>query len=83
MKFLRLTAGHAGVGRERNTRVMKELNTEPTIAFRDASIHPFSRVRCNAVNISCVMGTVHQTKDCRFVWHRRIGKCDPKLIMAS
>jgi hypothetical protein len=27
--------------------------------------------------------TVHQTIYCRFVWHRRIGKCIPKLILAS
>jgi hypothetical protein len=33
MKFLRRTAGGTGVGRESNTRVMKELNTEPTTNF--------------------------------------------------
>jgi hypothetical protein len=27
--------------------------------------------------------TVHQTRYCRFVWHRTIGKCIPKLILAS
>jgi hypothetical protein len=26
---------------------------------------------------------VHQTRYCRFVWHRRIGKCIPKLVLAS
>jgi hypothetical protein len=31
----------------------------------------------------CVTETVHQTRYCRFVWHRRIGKCIPKLILAS
>jgi hypothetical protein len=27
--------------------------------------------------------TVHQTRYCRFVWHRKIGKCIPKLILES
>jgi hypothetical protein len=33
--------------------------------------------------VTCVTEMVHQTRYCRFVWHRRIGKCIPKLILAS
>jgi hypothetical protein len=33
--------------------------------------------------ISAVTETVHHTRWCRFVWYRRIGKCIPKLILAS
>jgi hypothetical protein len=35
------------------------------------------------LHASSVMEMVHQTRYCRFVWHRRIGKCIPKLIPAS
>jgi hypothetical protein len=38
----------------------------------------FSFVWCKLLKSSCVMETVHQTRYCRFVWHRRIGKCIPK-----
>jgi hypothetical protein len=31
----------------------------------------------------CVTETVHQTRYCKFVWHRRIEKCIPKLFLAS
>jgi hypothetical protein len=52
-------------------------------AFSNACIHSFPHVWYNPVKSSCVTETVHQTKYCRFVWHRRIGKCIPKLILAS
>jgi hypothetical protein len=51
-------------------------------AFKDACIHSFPHVWCNPVKSSCVAETVHQTRYCLFVWHRRIGKCIPKLILA-
>jgi hypothetical protein len=35
------------------------------------------------LSASCVTETIHQMRYCRFVWHRRIGKCVPKLILAS
>jgi hypothetical protein len=50
---------------------------EMSTAFSDACIHPSSHVWCNPVNSSCVTETVHQTRYCRFVWHKRIGKCIP------
>jgi nitrate reductase beta subunit len=50
-------------------------------AFSDAGIRYFPRVCSNAVNSSCVMETVHQTRYCRFVWHSRIGKCIPNAIL--
>jgi hypothetical protein len=37
----------------------------------------------SVLHASCVTETVHQTRYCRFVWHRRIEKCIPKLILAS
>jgi hypothetical protein len=52
-------------------------------AFSDACIHSFPNVWCNPAKRSCFTETVHRTRYCRFVWHRRIGKCIPKLILAS
>jgi hypothetical protein len=52
-------------------------------ASSDTYIHSFPHVWCNPVKSSCVTETVHQTRYCRFAWHRRIGKCMPKLILAS
>jgi hypothetical protein len=52
-------------------------------AFSDACIHYFPRVLCNLVKSFCVIETAHQTIHWRFVWHRRVGKCIPKLILAS
>jgi hypothetical protein len=52
-------------------------------AFSDACIHSFPHVWCHPVKSSCITETVHQTRYCRFVWRRRIGKCIPKLILAS
>jgi hypothetical protein len=52
-------------------------------AFSDARIHSFPHVSCNLVKSSCVTETVHQTKYCQFVWHKRIGKWIPKLIPSS
>jgi hypothetical protein len=43
----------------------------------------FPHVWWNPVKSFCVTETVHQTRYCRFVRHRRIGKCIPKLILAS
>jgi hypothetical protein len=31
----------------------------------------------------CVTETVRQTWSCRFLWHRRLGKCALKIILAS
>jgi hypothetical protein len=56
---------------------------EMSTAFSDACIHSFPHVWCNPVKSSCVKETVHQTRYCRFVWHSRIGKCIPKLILES
>jgi hypothetical protein len=44
-------------------------------------IHSFPHVWYNPVKSSCVTETFHQKRYCRFVWHRKIGKCIPKLIM--
>jgi hypothetical protein len=52
-------------------------------AFSDAFINSFSHVWCNPVKSSYVTETVLQTRYCRFVWHKRIGKCIPKLILTS
>jgi hypothetical protein len=52
-------------------------------AFSDACIHTFLHVWCNPVKSSCVTETVRQTRYCRSVWHRRIEKCIPKLILVS
>jgi hypothetical protein len=52
-------------------------------AFSDACFHSFPHVWCNTVKSSCFSETVHQTRYCRFVWHRRIGKCIPLFILAS
>jgi hypothetical protein len=35
------------------------------------------------LHAACVTETVHQTRYCRFVWHRKIGKSIFKLILAS
>jgi hypothetical protein len=66
-----------------NKKTMLYLVLETSTAVSDACIHSFTHVWCNPVKSSCVMETVHQTGYCRFVWHRRIGKCIPKLILAS
>jgi hypothetical protein len=47
------------------------------------SFNFFPYVWWNPVKSFCVMETVYQTRYCRFVWHRRVGKCIPKLILAS
>jgi hypothetical protein len=47
-------------------------------AFSDAYIHSFPHVWCNPVK-----KPVHQTRYFCSVWHRRIGKCNPKLILGS
>jgi hypothetical protein len=52
-------------------------------AFSDACTHSFPHVWCNPVKRSCVTEAVHQTRYCRFVRHRRIGKFISKLILAS
>jgi hypothetical protein len=52
-------------------------------AFSDACFHCSSHVWCNPVKSSCVTETVRQTRHCQFVWHRKIGKCVPKLILTS
>jgi hypothetical protein len=39
--------------------------------------------KCNLVKNSCVTQTVHQTRYCRFVWHRRNGNCTAGLILTS
>jgi hypothetical protein len=56
---------------------------EMSTMFSDARIHSFSYVWCNPVKSFCVMEMVHHTRYCQFVWHRRIGKCVPKLILVS
>jgi hypothetical protein len=32
----------------------------------------------SVLHTSCITETVHQTRNCQFIWHRRIGKCIPK-----
>jgi hypothetical protein len=60
---------------------------EDSTAFSDACIHSFPHVLCNGtvfvLHDSCVPETVHQMTHCRFVWHRKIGKCIPKHILAG
>jgi hypothetical protein len=52
-------------------------------AFSTITKHRRSTGTVSVLHASCVTETVHQTRYCRFVWHRRIGKCIPKLILAS
>jgi hypothetical protein len=69
------------------TEIRKKNNVfevlEMSTTFSDAYIHSFPHVWCNPVKSSCVTETVHQTRYCRFVSHRRIEKCISKLILAS
>lgn len=53
-----------------------------SIAFSDASIL-FLYVRCSLEKRYCVRETVHQTRYCRFVWHRGTGKCIPERILEN
>jgi hypothetical protein len=39
--------------------------------------------RVSVLDESCITETVHQARYRRFVWHRRIRKCVPKLTVAS
>jgi hypothetical protein len=64
-------------------KVMLYQLLEMSTAFSDAYISSFPHVWCSPVKSSCVMETVHQTRYCRFFWHRRAGKCIPKLILTS
>jgi hypothetical protein len=47
-----------------------------------ACVHLFLHVWCNPLN-SCVTETVHRMRHDPSVWHRRIEKCVPKIILAS
>jgi hypothetical protein len=65
------------------TKINVILSVGNAHAFSDACIHSFPHVWCNLAKSSCVTEMVPQTRYCRFVWHRRIGKCIPKLILAN
>jgi hypothetical protein len=67
----------------RKQKTMSYYVLEMSTAFSDASIHSFPHILCFPVKSFCVTETVHQTRYCRYVWHRRIWKCIPKLILAS
>jgi hypothetical protein len=45
--------------------------------------HRRSTGTVSVLHASCVTATVHQTRFCRFAWHRGVRKCIPKLILAS
>lgn len=44
-------------------------------------INCFPRVLLNSEDSSCVNDMIQKTTYCLFVWHRRIGKCVPKLVI--
>jgi hypothetical protein len=79
MFYFSKTKLHSNQKTKNNVILLLEMST----AFSDAFIHSFPHDWCNPVKSSCVAETVHQTRYCRFVWHGKIGKCVPKLILAS
>lgn len=54
---------------------------EVPTAVGDECVHSLPHVWCNLAKSPCITETLHQARYCRFVRHRRIGECIPKLTV--
>jgi hypothetical protein len=58
------------------TEIRKQKNN---VIYSFGNVHRGQRCMHSLSSLcSCVTETVHQTRYCRFVWHKRIAKCIPK-----